>query len=314
MFLSVIKTLTMFYISIIIVGLGITCCNGVVLIPAIASWFRKDLGKAIGITASGHGIGGLLIPVITFLISTYQWRTTFVILGFGMLALGIPLSLLVRQDPEAFGYLPDGVRSDTTVPSSQIPEKEKGLKDALRTGIFWRISITEALRLMWMTAVITHIMPYLSTLGMSRSKAAFVTTCIPVFSIIGRMGCGWLSDKFNRLHVMAMSYGFGGMGLVSLAYMEKPGLFIPFLLLFPVTWGAGPVRAAVFRDFFGRASLGTITGMMAGIGTLARIIGPTLAGWTYDALGRYQPIWLVYAGATAIAVALMLTASIKQSE
>jgi len=46
---------------------------------------------------------------------------------------------------------------------------------------------------------------------------------------------------------------------------------------------------------------------MAGITTFGRIIGPSLAGWTYDTLGSYHLIWLAFAGTSIIPVILLLT-------
>ena len=307
MLLSLMNSLSMFYVSFIIMGLGTSACTGVVLTPAVANWFKRDLGKALGIMASGFGLGGLLIPVITYLINVYQWRTTFVILGAGIWVLGVPVSLLVRQNPEQYGYLPDGANPDASALPTQSQDTEVDFKKALQTKIFWYISIAEAIRLMALMAVITHVMPYLSTLGMPRSKAALVTTCIPLISIIGRVGFGWLGDRFNRWNIMITAYFLPGLGLIAFAYLGADWLIVLFLILFPLTWGAGPVRGAIMRSYFGRASLGKIIGIMAGIGTLARMSGPFLAGWTYDTFGYYQPIWLVFAGTFTISVALMLT-------
>ena len=47
----------------------------------------------MGFLGSGFGAGGLVVMLIVRLIDLYQWRTTLIILGLGMWALGIPLSL-----------------------------------------------------------------------------------------------------------------------------------------------------------------------------------------------------------------------------
>jgi sugar phosphate permease len=105
-FLSLTSTLGMFYGSFVLIGIGTSACMGTVLAPAVANWFRKDVGKALGIMSCGIGAGGILLPLITLLIDLYQWRTTFVILGFGIMLIGLPLSLIVRHRPEKYGYLP----------------------------------------------------------------------------------------------------------------------------------------------------------------------------------------------------------------
>jgi MFS family permease len=93
-------SLPMFYGAFILIALGMSACTATVLMTAVVNWFRRDLGKALGLMASGFGVGGILVLFIVRLIDLYHWRTTFVILGLGMWLLGIPLSLLVRHRPE----------------------------------------------------------------------------------------------------------------------------------------------------------------------------------------------------------------------
>jgi hypothetical protein len=78
-----------------------------------------------------------------------------------------------------------------------IEEKGK-LKGSLRDKYFWKIGVAEAIRMMITVAVVTHVMPYLSSIGMSRFSAAFVAMSIPLLSIIGRFGLDWLSDIFDK--------------------------------------------------------------------------------------------------------------------
>jgi MFS family permease len=65
---------------------------------AVAQWFRKNVGKAMGIVACGFGAGGILIPPIVWFIDLFGWRTALIILGLGMWALGIPLSTIGRNN------------------------------------------------------------------------------------------------------------------------------------------------------------------------------------------------------------------------
>jgi MFS family permease len=181
------------------------------------------------------------------------------------------------------------------------------MREAIKTRAFWHISLADAIRVMTSLAVITHIIPYLSSVGISRSRAAFVATSIPVLSIIWRVVFGWLGDIFSKNHVMAIVYFFTGLSLLAFAYVQERWLIIPFLILFPLSWGATTLRGAIMREYFGRVSLGSILGIMTGIGTTARLLGPSLAGWAYDNFGSYHLIWLLFAGTFAVSVILMLT-------
>ena len=102
------QSLTMFYCAFVLLAFGAGGCTSVVTMTAVANWFHKKAGIALGVVGSGIGAGGLMVLLIVRLIDLYQWRTTLVILGLGMWAIGIPLSLVIRNRPEHYGYLPDG--------------------------------------------------------------------------------------------------------------------------------------------------------------------------------------------------------------
>lgn len=311
-FISMTRTLGMFYGSFILIGIGTSACTGTVLAPAVANWFRKDVGKALGIMSCGIGAGGILLPLITSLIARYQWRTTFVILGFGMILIGIPLSYVIRHRPEEYGYLPDGATLEGQKAETDVQDTDIDWRSALRTRVFWHLSISESIRIMTTTALVTHVIPYLSSLGISRSRATLVATSIPLLSIAARIVFGWLGDTFNKYKVMAMLYCLGGLGILCFAHVTTTWLLYPFLILFPLSWGAPPLRGSILRENFGRSALGSILGILAGVGTIARILGPALAGWTYDTFGRYYVVWFFFTGAFALGVLLMLTISPRQ--
>ena len=140
----------------------------------------------MGPVGCGFGAGGILIPLIVWLIDLYQWRTTLIMLGLEMWAMGIPLSFAIRHRPEQYGYFPDGEIPAEPSSSHGGRDREEGsFKEALKSGNLWKISVAEVIRHMIAMAVITHVMPYLDSIGMSRAASAFVATSIPLFGIIG---------------------------------------------------------------------------------------------------------------------------------
>jgi len=306
--LGLTNSLLMFYSAFIFLALGASGCASTVLMTAVAYWFRRNVGKAMGIVACGFGAGGILIPLIVWLIDLYQWRTTLFILGLGMWALGIPLSLVIRHRPEQYGYSPDG--EIPTEPGSihgDLDREEGTFKEALKSGNFWKIGLAEATRMMITMAVIIHIMPYLSSIGMSRSNAAFVATSIPLLSVIGRFGFGWLGDIFDKRYVLAWTYCLIGMGTLAFSSIHAKWLIFPFLLLFPPAFGGTvSLRGAIVSEYFGMASFGRLFGIIIGMSAIGGVIGPAAAGWTFDNLGGYQPVWLFFAGTTVIAIILLL--------
>ena len=51
---------------------------------------------------------------------------------------------------------------------------------------------------------------------------------------------------------------------------------------------------------------GKILGIIMGSASIGGIIGPTLAGWSFDTWGSYRPIWHVFLGLLVIGTLLTL--------
>ncbi len=307
--LSLTRSLTMFYGSFILLAFGAGGCTSVVTMTAVANWFKKNVGIAFAVMASGFGASGLIVPLIVRLIDGYDWRTALIILGLGMWALGIPLSFVIRNKPEQYGYLPDGKLADGRISEHEIQHEkvEISFRKALKKRSFLYLNLAEVMRFMVLTAVVLHIMPYLGSMGISRPTAGLVAAAIPLFSIIGRFGFGWLGDVFDKRYVIAVTFGFMGMGMLAFTHMQANWAIYLFLLLFSPGFGGGAVlRGAVLREYFGRHSFGKMIGILMGFASIGGIIGPTLAGWVFDTLGSYDFIWLVFAGCMSLGIILAL--------
>ena len=307
--LSQTQSLAMFYGSSLLIAFGAGGCTLVVTMAVVANWFRKKVGIALGVMMSGVGASGLLVTLIVQLIDLYNWRTTLIILGVGMWILGIPLSFVIRNRPEKYGYLPDGGVSREPDAGFEAKAKavEIGLGEALRKRAFWYLNIGEAIRMLTVSAVIIHVMPYLSSVGIPRATAGMVAGAIPLFSIAGRFGFGWLGDVFVKRHVLAWTFGLISAGMLAFCSMSAIWIILVFLLIFPPGYGGSIVlRGAILREYFGRYSFGKIVGVTIGSASIGGIIGPTLAGWIFDTLGDYHAVWLGFCGLDCLAIWLIL--------
>jgi len=310
--LSRTQSLAMFYGSFLLIAFGAGGCAMVVTMAAVANWFHKNVGIALGVMASGVGASGLMVPLIVQLIDVSGWRTTLIILGLGMWIMGIPLSFIIRNRPEQYGYLPDGISPSDRMPHLEnqhtgVKGVEIGFKEALKKRSFLYLIIVDAIRMMIVAAVVIHVMPYLSSLGLPRVTAGLVAGAIPLSSIIGRFGFGWLGDVFDKKYVMAWTFCIISLGMLAFCYVQVIWIAFVFLLLFSPGYGGGIVlRGAILREYFGRNSFGKMIGITMGSASIGGIIGPTLAGWAFDTFGSYHLIWLVFCGLSSLAIYLAL--------
>ncbi len=309
------NSLTIFYVSFALIALGMSASTMTVLITAVANWFSQEIGIASGIASCGFGFGGLLVPLINRLIAIYDWRMTLTILAIGMLAIIIPLSLVFRHKPEDYGHVVDGKRQDLIKHSGYSSQRQVTGRDikagqALKSGAFWRLAIASIYNVMVVSAAVTHVMPYLSTIRMSRSISSLVAAGIPLTSIFGRLGLGWLGDKFDRRTIAVYSCIAMGLGLICFGYTASIGTWILslFLILFGIGYGGlSSLRPAITREYFGRSKFGVIFGLLIGIGWLGGVTGPTLAGWIYDNWDNYQISWFLLGGVSVLPIISLLT-------
>ncbi len=307
--LSITQSLAMFYGSFLLICFGAGGCASIVFMSTAANWFSKNVGKAIAIITCGFGAGGLIVPLVVRLIDLYHWRTTLIILGLGMWILGIPLSFVIRNKPEQYGYLPDGELLHDPMPHLKNKDKgsEIGFKEAVKQRAFLYLMIVEVIRHTIVSAVIIHVMPYFSSMGIPRPTAGMVAAAIPLFSIVGRFGFGWFGDIFDKRYMMAVALCLMGMGLLAFCYVQQGWFILIFLLLFcPGCWGSMILTRTIQREYFGRDSFGKILGIIMGFASIGGIIGPTLAGWVFDTLRSYHLIWLVFCGFSGLSIWLIL--------
>lgn len=315
--LSRTTSLATFYGAFALISLGMSATTLTVLMTAIANWFRLKVGIASAIAMSGYGFSGLLVPLIVKLIDTLDWRTTMAILAAGMVALVLPLTFVFRHRPEQYGYQPDGRKDIPISPGASIAEPQTTelhirTTQALKTATFWRIAATFMVHALLTGTVITHIMPSLSSIGVIRSRASLMAMAVPIISVAGRLGFGWMADKFDRRRIVATSFAMMTAGLLFFGYAQSAGLWllVPFLFLFGLGYGGSTaVRPSIVSEYFGRANFGSIFGFIVGINAIGAIVGPPVAGWVYDNWGSYQSVWLVYAGLAFVAVLLIFNIS-----
>ena len=313
--LSRINSLAAFYGVFILIGIGKSTCIGVVPIATVGNWFQRKATLATGILVSGTAVGGLMVLLATRLIDIFEWRTAMAIFGFGAWGILLPLSLLFRHKPEQYGYLPDGdlhrkLPASEGQSSAQGNELDIGVKQVLKSSAFWHIAMGFMCHILVMNAVITHVMPYLSSIGFTRSFSSLVASAIPLASIVGRLSFGWLGDKFDKRRVTALGFVLASLGLLSFGYVAtaRTWMFVPFLVFVGLGYGGPiPMMPALLREYFGRVRLATVLGLVMGVAALGGVVGPLLAGLAFDKLGSYQVAWLGFAGLVVVGMISLIT-------
>jgi len=295
------------------VGLGVGCAY-VPAVGAVQRWFVRRRGFASGLAVAGIGVGTLVMPPLaSALIAHVGWRGAYLTLAAIAVVVGAGMSLLIENDPRGRGLLPDG---DTA--RAQSGDGLSGAAASVPTGASVREAVTSrpfaslyAACLVCSFGVFVpfvHLVPYALDHGVAPSTAVLLLGAIGVGSTAGRFFLGGLADRFGRrASLLAM---FAGMAVALIAWAGAGTVvtLAAFALGFGVFYGGWvAVLPAVVMDYFGGRNVSAIIGVLYTSVAFGTLIGPTAAGFIFDAGGGYLVPILASAAANAIAFAIVAT-------
>src|SRR5690606_12020309 len=171
-----------FIAAFLVMAVGSSLCGFMSVMTLIVNWFERVRARAMALVAFGMSIGGLLVPVVAWLMVAYGWRAVAWGSGALFLVLAWPLARVFVNDPESIGTHPDGVPpSAESSAKSTTAEEEMGARRVLRTKEFWLIATGHSSALAIVGAVSVHFVIFVgSTLEMAVTTAAAMFTLITV--------------------------------------------------------------------------------------------------------------------------------------
>jgi MFS transporter, OFA family, oxalate/formate antiporter len=257
------------------VGLGIGCAY-VPALGAVQRWFVTRRGVASGLAVSGIGVGTLVMPPLaTALIDALGWRNAYVALGCGAAIVGIGMAALIANDPADKDMEADA--------RSGMP-----LRDAVRSRQFALLYAACLVCSFGVFVPFVHLVPYALDHGIGQKNAAYLLGTIGIGSTLGRFFLGGLADKVGRLaFLLAM---FAGMAAALAVWAVSTGFLAlaGFALLFGLFYGGWvAIMPPVVTDLFGNRQVGSIIGVLYTSVAVGTLLGPTAAGYLFDASGSY---------------------------
>ncbi len=300
---SQIHALWSFYVVFLLMALGMSFASGVVTMTAVASWFDKRRGLAMGILTSGFGASGMIMPAVVQLVDGVGWRQATVFFAIGAAGLGIPMSLIVKdRDRQSTSAKAHGASHDTS-------NRTQGMtvKQVLATRDFWLLSSAILFGGVAGSAVVLHQMPYLDSVGISREAAGTLIIVLSLANVGGRLLFGWLGDIFEKRWCFAICTVVKAVGVFAFAMSTTTSQFVPSLIALGIGFGGLiPLRPALQVEFFGMRAFATVQGLLMAFITVGGIISPLFAGWMYDINQSYRLAFVVLGVATLAAIPMVM--------
>ncbi len=309
MLMSRISTVWQLYVVYgIIIGTGISVW--VPLMSIIARWFVKRRTTMSGIVGAGIGIGTLIgAPVANSLISAFDWRSSYIILGGVLLVAIVGSAQLLRGEPKQMRQTAYGATAVSEEGHSQI-EKSLSLSEAVNTRQFWLIVSMFFCFGISFQSIVAHLVPHITDLGITATSAATSMAAIGGVSIVSKVVLGGLGDRIGNRNTLIIAFGLMVLALVWLYFSRETWQFYLFAVIFGFGYGGHIAQhSPLIGEIFGLVSHGLIFSTI-GIGMSAgAAIGPVMTGFIFDVTGSYLAAFVI----TSIfsAIGLLLTVFLK---
>jgi MFS family permease len=291
-------------------GLGIATTATVA-----ARWFVARRGLILGILGGAMSAGQMLIvPLSMVLISLYGWRSSFLWLGVGVLALALPVILtFVRNDPADMGLQPYGAGTASGTAFGGVADTRRvPISEAMQVPAFWLLASTFFVCGYTSNGlVLTHLVPHAAEHGFSEMHAAQALGLMGAMNIVGTVLSGWICDRFGRKGPLAFYYGIRGLSLIFLLYVWN----VPSLDVFAAIFGLNyistvPPTTTLTANIFGRLSVGALSGWIFFSHQVGSALGAWAGGAIFDSTGSYS--WAFLSAAVLAFAASGLSLLIKE--
>jgi MFS family permease len=246
--------------------------------------FAASRGLALGIVLAGTGIAALVLPpALAAVIGSQGWRSGWTMLAI-IAAVAWPLVLQGFRGVEG------------AVPAQERVVDGVDRMPAIKSRIFWSISIGFIAVAMAVSGLVVHMVPLLRDAGLALPQAAAIASLIGVGVILGRVLIGWVIDRIFAPFIAGLVFlttAFG-CGLLNLAGAQAAPA-AAFLTGFALGAEIDLVAYLTAR-YFGLRNYGFIYGLIYSMFSIGAAAGPAIVGRMFDANGDYRAaLWAMTA-------------------
>ncbi len=264
-------------------------------------WFARQRGLALGTALIGTSFTGIAVPQLAGLaIDQYGWRSAFPLLALLPLGLALPVVWLLFREPRP--------EQRPTQASGSRELTGRTPAEVLRDARFWLIFASVLLIAFAYGGIFVHLQQILELNGFAKPLARDVVSSLAVAILVGRVGTGFLLDRFWAPLVTLPILSLPALACVLLA---GGGVTLPLAYVSAAVVGlaAGAetdLIAYLAARYFGMKHYGRIYGFLYLPFGIASAISPAVYGWSRDATGDYDAMLHVATGLFVLGAVLLL--------
>lgn len=278
-------SLVLLYSIVGCLGLMGPSVNAGPYLRVVATWFRRHVGMAFGITTAGTAFAGIfLLPVVAAVITRSGWRGGYFALATLLLCVALPILLLLLREQH----------HGRAQPSERVPVGGSSLCQTLTSGRFWLFVSAIGFAAIPVGVYITHLQPILQNAGFSVATGAAYGSLFALAIGVGRIGGGMLVDRFWSFGIAAGAIGLGAVGcLIFTAVTPTTPIWLTAvaIILVGLAYGGEIDFGAYFTlELFGFESFDRIFGCVALVMGVSIAIGGIFGSALFDIANSYRAI------------------------
>lgn len=286
----------------VVAGLGVGSTALVFGALITNRWFVKQRGLVMGILGAAFSTGQLIfLPTLAHVIDDHGWRSASVLICLMALLLVPVVALVLRDRPSDLGLQPYGAAQPVPeTPATQGAARRalSVLRAAAATRVFWLLAGTFFI-CGWTTngIVSTHFVPTGHDHGMAATTAASMLAVVGVFDIVGTIGSGWLTDRYDPRLLLAVYYLLRSMALAAVPIILGPSVepsLLVVMMFMGLDWVATvPPTVTLCREFFGVERGAIVFGWVFAAHMIGAAVAATASGVLREMYGTYTSSWLL---------------------
>ncbi|MDQ2951312.1 MAG: MFS transporter [Chloroflexota bacterium] len=299
----------LFVIWGLLIGIGTGIASQVTGATVAHRWFRTHRGMVIGLFGAATSVGQLIfVPTMMQLTTSDGWRSGIALLMFAAIAISVPVLLFMRDRPADIGARPFGEGATVSAAERAADSRRTPLRVAVRNKDFWLLAGSFFICGYTSNGLVgTHLIPHAMEHGFTAVTSATAVGLMGAMNIIGTLGSGWLSDRFDNRKLLAAYYGFRAMSLFALPFIFETQFLYGFAVLYGLDWIATvPPTANLTAQIFGRASLGQLYGWIFFSHMCGAALAAFAGGFAHTVLGDYHLMFISAGILGFIAVSLAM--------
>jgi MFS family permease len=285
--------------------------NGTVMLPAgrlVGVWFKKNKGRALGLTMMGNNFGGLaLTPIIGLVLVVSSWQAAYyVVAGMFLFAL-VYTFVFVDENPPLEKEDNEPGDAGRPTPRGRLPQLTGAtMHEALRSRNFYILAIIIPIGSLAFAVLLPHMIANFTHAGISLRTASGALSMLALGGMFGKVVFGMLGERISGRNAMMISFSVTIVGIVLMLNPGSIALVWVSSALFGFGMGAfGPLYTLVVQDNFGLRSYGAISGLLSLTSGVTFAAGPILGGLTYDLADTYRPAFIAVAAVIGVGILLL---------